>query len=272
MDVKGNKYQNELPKNIKNNGRRLMITLIGTGHIFQLSQILLSIFDEKQPDVIGVELDINRYHALLTKQTNPDQKTEIQKKQPFLYRTLGRYQQDLAEKFGVTAGDEMLTTILYTQSHQIPCAYIDMDAQKVFSQMLKKMSFREKTKFLFSGISGFLISKRRIEDEIEKLENNVDSYMEEMAKMFPTIKTVLIDQRNEYMVKNLIKLKEKHDNIIAVVGDGHVPGMQQLLQEKKIDCEVIRLADLRKQKTMDVDPSKATFQITYQTPKYDDTE
>jgi len=245
-----------------------MITLIGTGHIFQLTQILLSIFDEKQPEVIAVELDINRYRSLLMKHTNPDQIEQMQKKQPFIYRTLGKYQQDLAEQFGVSAGDEMLTSILYTQSHQIPCACIDMDAQKVLNQLIKQMTIREKMKFFFSGLSGFFISKKKLDSEIAKLEQNVDSYMEEMAKIFPTIKKVLIDQRNQYMVKNLMKLTEKHENIIAVVGDGHVPGLSDLLKNKELAFETIRLRELRSDNSSTNDPSTASFTIEHKEFQY----
>jgi pheromone shutdown protein TraB len=245
-----------------------MITLIGTGHIFQLTQILLSIFDEKQPEVIAVELDINRYRSLLMKHTNPDQIEQMQKKQPFIYRTLGKYQQDLAEQFGVSAGDEMLTSILYTQSHQIPCACIDMDAQKVLNQLIKQMTIREKMKFFFSGLSGFFISKKKLDSEIAKLEQNVDSYMEEMAKIFPTIKKVLIDQRNQYMVKNLMKLTEKHENIIAVVGDGHVPGLSDLLKNKELAFETIRLRELRSYNSSTNDPSTASFTIEHKEFQY----
>ena len=42
-----------------------MITLIGTGHVFDLSSSLLKIFDEKNPDMICVELDYYRYDILL---------------------------------------------------------------------------------------------------------------------------------------------------------------------------------------------------------------
>ena len=38
-----------------------MITLIGTGHVFNLSQGILDVLDEIQPDLIGVELDENRF-------------------------------------------------------------------------------------------------------------------------------------------------------------------------------------------------------------------
>ena len=56
-----------------------MITLIGTGHVFNLSQALLNIFDEKQPDVFCIELDKQRYQALLLKQSNPEAYKEQEK-------------------------------------------------------------------------------------------------------------------------------------------------------------------------------------------------
>ena len=54
-----------------------MITLIGTGHVFDLSQALLEILDERQPQVIGVELDRQRYQGLMSKASRP---SETQKK------------------------------------------------------------------------------------------------------------------------------------------------------------------------------------------------
>jgi pheromone shutdown protein TraB len=240
-----------------------MITVIGTGHIFQLSQILLSLFDEKQPEVIAVELDRHRYRSLLMKHANPDYEQKERTRQPFLYRYLGRFQQDLAKQFGVTAGEEMLTAILYAQSHQLPCACIDMDAQRVFSRMFQTMPMTEKIRFLLSGLGGLFVSHRRLEKEITKLENNVDSYMDEVAKVFPTIQTVLIDQRNEFMVQQLCTLQKDHQRIVAVVGDGHVPGIQVLLQQKNVPVEVIRLAELRTRNQTALDPTHATFQVTY---------
>ena len=88
-----------------------MITLIGTGHVFNLSQPLLNIFDEKQPDIICVELDRERYNALILKQTDPEAYKEMEKNVPILYRILARFQQGMAEEYGVTAGAEMLTSI-----------------------------------------------------------------------------------------------------------------------------------------------------------------
>ena len=53
-----------------------MITLIGTGHVFNLTQQLLDIFDEIRPEIICVELDKQRYDAkYLNKQIHRSIKT-----------------------------------------------------------------------------------------------------------------------------------------------------------------------------------------------------
>jgi pheromone shutdown protein TraB len=56
-----------------------MIVLIGTGHVFDLSSSLLKIFDEKTPDVICVELDKQRFQAIMMKRRNPKSYNEAKK-------------------------------------------------------------------------------------------------------------------------------------------------------------------------------------------------
>ena len=206
-----------------------MITLIGTGHVFNLSDALLNIFDEKQPDILCVELDKQRFNALMMKKHDPDGYKKAEKNLPIIYKLLSRFQESMANEYGVTAGEEMLTTINYAQSHQLPIAFIDMNAQRLFSRMLKTMSFSEKFRIMFSGIGGLFISKKRVEKELEKLEGNFDIYLEQIGKKFPTIKRVLIDERNEHMVQQLKVANEQHEKIIAVIGDVHVPGISKLL-------------------------------------------
>ena len=50
----------------------------------------------------------------------------------------------MAKEYGVEAGEEMMTAINYAKSHQLPVAFIDMNAQFMFSKMLKSMTFSEK--------------------------------------------------------------------------------------------------------------------------------
>jgi len=147
-----------------------MIILIGTGHVFNLSRQITDIFDQKQPDILCIELDEQRYQGLMLKQANPVKYQEASKNQPVIYKLLARFQDGIANEYGVKAGQEMITTIEYAQSHQIPLAFIDMNAQNMFSKMLKKMSISEKIKIMFSGISGFFISKNRVEKEINNIQ------------------------------------------------------------------------------------------------------
>ena len=82
-----------------------MITLIGTGHVFNLSQGILEILDEIQPDVIGVELDENRFKGLLLKKNDPEKFSQTQRNVPFIYKFLARFQDSMADEYGVIAGD-----------------------------------------------------------------------------------------------------------------------------------------------------------------------
>lgn len=240
-----------------------MITLIGTGHVFDLKQALLDIFDEKQPDILCVELDKQRYNALMLKQSDPEKYKKQSKNLPIIYKILARFQDNMAKEYGVQAGEEMLTTINYAQSHQIPLAFIDMNAQELFRKMLKSMTFSEKIKLMFSGVAGFFVSKKRVEKEMDKLENNLEKYIEEVGEKFPTIKRVLVDERNEYMVKQLIKTNEEYEKIIAVVGDGHIPGLSEISKKKGIEFETIRLRELRNKNTISGDISSASISFSY---------
>ena len=243
-----------------------MIILIGTGHVFNLSQALLNIFDEKQPEILCVELDKQRYDALMLKHTNPDGYKDMKRDVPIIYKLLSRFQDGMAKEYGVIAGEEMLTTINYAKSHQLPVAFIDMNAQRLFSRMLKSMSFSERIKLLFSGFAGLFINKKRVEQEIGKIEKNFDKYLEEIGKRFPTIKRVLIDERNQYMAQQLATANEKYERVLAVVGDGHIPGISEILTKKELEFDTIRLTEIRNKEPTASDSSTATFSLEYKEP------
>lgn len=239
-----------------------MITLIGTGHVFDLKDAIIDIFKEKNPDVICVELDNKRLNALILKKTNPEKYKDVTKKNPIIYKILARFQDNMAREYGVSAGDEMLTALNYAKSHEIPLALIDSDAQKLFQKMLKSMTISEKIKLLLSGFSGFFIGRERVEKELNKIEKDFDKYLNEIGDRFPTIKRILIDERNENMAKKIIKLTEDKNSIVACIGDGHINGISKILDKNKIEYKTIRLNDLRNWKR-NTDASSASFSVNY---------
>ncbi len=243
--------------------QKKMITLIGTGHVFNLSEGILDVFGKKQPEIVCVELDKQRYQALMLKKNDPERYKKMERNVPIIYKVLSRFQEGMAKEYGVTAGEEMITAINYAQSHQLPVAFIDMNAQNLFSRMLKEMSFSEKFKLMLSGFGGFFVSKKRVEKELSKIEKDFDDYIIEIGKKFPTIKRVLIDERNMFMAQQIVTASEQYEKVIAVMGDGHIPGISKLLSNKEINFDVVRLHELRNYCESDSDFTTASFNIQY---------
>ena len=240
-----------------------MILLIGTGHVFKISQPRVNIFEKSQPEIVCVELDQQRYKALMLKKNNPEAYKNMERNVPILYKILSRFQDGMAKQYGVTAGEEMVTAINYAQTHQLPVAFIDMNAQNLFTRMLRSMSFSEKFKLFFSGFAGFFVNKKKVEKELSKIEEDFDVYIKEMGKKFPTIKRILIDERDRYMVQQLVSANDQFAKVVAVVGDGHIPGLQKLLSDKDVDFDTVRLSELRNFKVDDSDLSSASFSMEY---------
>jgi len=244
-----------------------MITLIGTGHVFDLTQPLLTVLDDKHPDCICVELDAQRYQALLQREQHPNEPTQPDTSLPFIYRILARFQENMAHQYGVHAGSEMVTAINYAQSHHLPLELIDADAQRLFTTMWQTMPMREKFKLLLSGVSGLFVSRKQVEKELEKYQNDFDTYLKEIGNKFPTIKKTLIDDRNTYMVTALETLAAQHQCIVALVGDGHIPGISSLLADKHLAYETLRLPDLQRIQPEAAENASASFSTDYNPPE-----
>ena len=228
-----------------------MIILVGTGHVFDLSSKIIQLIEEKSPDVVCVELDEKRFAAMMSGDKNS-------RNIPLMYRILSKFQQRVAEWYGTRVGEEMITAIDLAKSKGIPVKFIDMDAEEIFRKFWKSMSLREKFRIIFSGIFGLIGRRSTIEKEINKFKDRVDEVIEEIGKSFPSLKRVLIDERNEYMAKRLEELSREYEKIIAFVGDGHIPGIEEYLRSRNIEVEVVRLRDLQDSAsisfTVEVDP------------------
>jgi pheromone shutdown protein TraB len=240
-----------------------MITLIGTGHVFDLSSAVLNLLYKKKPDLICLELDKKRFKGLKQQRYLGGKKT-FDKSLPVIYRLLADFQENVARKYGTTVGNEMLAAEEYASTNNLPIELIDIDAQEILLKMWREMKLTEKIKLFISSIVGIFISKKKIEDELERLQNNYYEYIEEIGKKFPTIKKILIDDRNRHMANRLIELSKNYDNIVAIVGDGHIEGLSKILKSNNLETDIIRLKDLRNN-TVD-NKNNAHFTVEYKTP------
>jgi pheromone shutdown protein TraB len=215
-----------------------VITLVGTGHVFDIGARVREEIRKRGPQVVAIELDPPRYHALRTK--NRDRS-----KTPFVYRMLADFQTRVADQDGVEAGAEMLAAADEARALNVPLALIDKDAQQTFQRLIREMGFGEKLKLAGSALAGLFLPGKSIEKQVDEMQEDYAGYFDEMGKRFPTLKRVLLDERNEHMARALAEMSRTQERIVAVVGDGHVDGMAEILAKQGLALEVVRLKDLR---------------------------
>lgn len=217
-----------------------MITLIGTGHVFDIGNRVREEIRSRAPQAVGIELDPPRYQALRSR--NKDRSGV-----PIVYRLLADFQTRIANEYGVEAGDEMLAAGEEARALGIPLALIDKDAQQTFQRLRGEMRFGEKMRLLGSAVVGLIpiLPGKSIEKQVEEMQNDYTAYFREMEKKFPTLKRVLLDERNEHMARALASMAQTSERVVAVMGDGHVDGVQALLRTWGLPVETVRLKDLR---------------------------
>lgn len=226
-----------------------MLTLIGTGHVFDLSSSLIKILDEKNPDMICIELDEERYELLINKYSDFKKYKNNRKNLPILYKLYARFQNNVAKKFGVKSGEDMYTAIKYAKTHKVPIGLIDMNAIHLYEKVFNSMSFSEKFKITLIGVllasmGWAYIRKKNINSSLEELENNLDGNLDRLGEDFPTLKKILIDERNNNMAKKIIQFNKKYQETVACIGEAHIPGISGFLKINNIKYELVRLNEL----------------------------
>ncbi len=218
------------------------IILIGTAHVSHdsVNEVEQAI-DEFLPDAICVELDNGRYKSKTEEKgwENLDIKSVLKQNKGFLLLAnlaLSSYQKKLGDKMGVSPGDEIMKAAEIATERNIPLSLCDREIQTTFIRAWRLSSLWNKTK-LISSLLTAAFSKEEISDEdIEHLKetNMLQSMLDEMAKELPTVKKVLIDERDQYLATSIYRTKGT--KLVAVVGAGHAPGlikhMEYLDQQK----------------------------------------
>lgn len=224
-----------------------MITLIGTGHIFNISEPIMFFIKQIWPDAVLVELDVSRFNAMAAEQkAKEDGKEPVahadKKETPWIYRNTANYQKKMAEGYGSSVGNEMLTAVNTGRLVGAEIGFIDSNAENVMNDIWKEMPFREKTRYSLSTVKDRISGKKEAEKTVEDFSKNEEEMMNDMRRRYPTLMRKLIDERNEHMSQEILRYAEKYNNMVVVVGDAHVEGLCKLLGDREI--RKIRLGDI----------------------------
>lgn len=223
------------------------LVLIGTGHVFAIQDAVRDAILALRPDVVFVELDAGRLRALL--QRRRDGGTPPAGK--WLHRRLQRFQEGIAEAYGAEAGGEMLAAVEGANLVGAQTHLVDRRVEVTLKRVLKQLSWLERARALAtmveSAVRGLFTGRRGakqdVEDELARYSNDPDKALMELGRRFPTVRRVVIDERDDFMARRIRTGLAGIGLGIAVIGDGHVPGLMQRLHD--IDITPYRLPDVR---------------------------
>jgi pheromone shutdown-related protein TraB len=215
-----------------------VLYLVGTAHISEESVNLVEeIISSVEPDTVAVELDANRYEALINRRRFQQTDIfEIFKSGKMLFFTaqllLSGYQKKMAEKTGVQPGSEFKKAVEMANEKGINIINADRDISITLKRTIRSMTFKEKLK-LFGGL--LIGTEPDIDKEgIEELKKGdmLMQLIKEMGAEFPSVKKVILDERDLYLAGNIIN--NLGETTVAVVGAAHVPGILEHIKESAL--------------------------------------
>lgn len=227
---------NEMREDLTIEGKKII--LVGTAHISDDSiKEVESVIQEVQPDSVCVELCASRYESI----RNADHwknmdivKVIKQGKAPMLVMNLilSAFQKKMGDKLGVKPGAEMVKAITIAEDVGSEIVLADRDITITFKRAWGNLSFWEKMKLFTQMLLSVFESPEISKEEVEELKNKdiLTEAIEMLAKSFPGIKSVLIDERDRFQASKI--MEAEGETIVAVVGAGHVPGIIRHIEEK----------------------------------------
>ena len=211
------------------------LMIIGTAHVIDLSLSLEKYIRDFNPQIIALELDKHRWHALRLE----SRRTEG----PFYLRLLARLQQYLGDSLGSSPGSEMIVATNIADSIGAGLAFIDKPIIHTIQDAWKNMPYSELFRLFTDSLVSFVGGgSTNVRSSIQT--GDFSTELHEFGKFYPSLKDNLIDRRDQYMSLNIVRIlrTNKCEKLLAVVGEGHVEGMATRLS--KLKPQIVKLSDL----------------------------
>lgn len=217
------------------------IILIATAHVSKESaQLVEETLLTEMPDSVCIELDDDRYHSMMNpKQYNDTDLVKIIKDKKAVYllanTLLSSYQKKLAEQLDTEVGLEMKTAIEIAHEHNLNIVNADRNIKTTFTRIWRSLNLKDKI-----GLISMLLDSALDDEDTELSADDVNELLEEdmlqaamglLESEVPTIKTILLDERDQYLA---YKIKNAPgEKIVAVLGGAHVPGVLKEIDKKQ---------------------------------------
>ena len=231
------------------------LRVLGTAHISTASvEAVREQIKEYQPEVVAVELCSSRHQALTSARRLDKEgllKVVKEGKAPLvlLQSLLAAEQRKMGLDEGQQPGAELLVAVQEAEAAELEVALIDRDIQTTLRRAWKKMKFREKFRILWSLLGDDEDDEGPEVAELLENQDLLSSLMEELRTFSPGAGTVLIDERDAFLAGKLSLLQSSDKKILAVVGAGHLKGIERHLKNntapKDAELEQLDLLPVR---------------------------
>jgi pheromone shutdown-related protein TraB len=215
------------------------ITMLGTAHVSKSSvEEVEQQLAQNRYDAIAVELCPTRHKAM----QNPDGLAKMDLFQVFREKkttmivanlALGAFQQRIADEIGIDPGAEMKAAIRIGQEMKVPVLLIDREIATTLKRVAGNIPWWQRVGLMAGLLSSIVVHEKVTEEEIEKLKEGdiLESALLQFAEQNERLFQPLIEERDEYMALRLESelSANGYENVLAVVGAGHLPGIARRL-------------------------------------------
>ena len=211
------------------------VLLIGTAHISERSVAeVRDAVAREQPDCVCVELDASRYATMSSERhwMELDIRRVLKQRKGFLMLTnivLHSFQRRLGMDLGVQPGAEMAAAVAAAEAGGIRFALCDREIQVTLRRAWRKTGWWGRLKLLAALLAAGFSNEKLDGEQVEALKERgaLQSMLDELADYLPQVKEVLIDERDRYLAQRIFEAGG--ERVVAVVGAGHVPGIERWL-------------------------------------------
>lgn len=222
------------------------LTIIGTSHIsIESVKAIEKEVEANRPDLMCIELDKNRFYALLQEKRKGPGLRDIKRIgfKGFLFLIIGGYvEKNLGKKVGLEPGAEMKAAINLAQKHKIALALVDQPIEITLKKFSKTFSNKEKWNLFKDILKAIFMRKREMKRlgiknlDLSKVPEQeiINKLMKEVKQRYPNFYKVLVEDRNKVMARKIAALMKANPDkkILAIVGAGHEQEMMELIKSK----------------------------------------
>ena len=227
------------------------IWLVKTAHVSKNSvEDVRECVGEVEPDTICIELDEQRYKKIQDPESwrDTDLSKVIKEKQVgflLVNLILASFQKRMAKSMDSNSGGEMMEGIRLAKEKDLNLVLADRSVKTTFGRIWAKLKGKEKFKLLTGIIESIFDDEEITEEDLTALKeaDALEAALLDIGKQFPTVKEVLVDERDQYLAQKIKTAPGK--KIVAIIGAAHAKGIENNLDR---DVDTAELDKVEKKK------------------------